>query len=253
MLEMMKSIMAGKIYIGTSGWSYKHWKIVFYPDHVKAKDHLDFYTNHFNVTEINSSFYRLPTVETVNKWVQTAPKKFKFCPKMSRFLSHAKKLKDPEEPLQRFFSVFDTIQKSLGPVLIQLHETLRFNYERTEYFYKLLQTQYKMYSFAMEARHQSWLQDDSLKLMRKYNIAFVIAQSGEKFAYGEHVTAKHIYVRFHGPEGLYTSSYTEEMLQSFAVKFKAWKKEGHTIWAFFNNDVGGYAIMNAKRLLELTC
>ena len=105
----------------------------------------------------------------------------------------------------------------------------------------------------MEARHQSWLQDDSLKLMRKYNIAFVIAQSGDKFAYGEHVTAKHIYVRFHGPEGLYTSSYTEEMLQSFAVKFKAWMKEGHTVWAFFNNDVGGYAITNAKRLLELTC
>ena len=162
-----------------------------------------------------------------------------------------KKLKDPEEPLERFFSVFGVMRKSLGPVLIQLHEKFKFNYDRAEYFYRLLKTKYKAYSFAMETRHPSWHEEDSLTLMTKFDIAFVIAESGAHFAYKESITAKNIYVRFHGPDGLYTSSYTDEMLRSFAEKFTTWAKEGHTILAFFNNDVGGHALTNAKRLMEL--
>ena len=103
----------------------------------------------------------------------------------------------------------------------------------------------------MEVRHPSWLEKESLDLMKQYNISFVIAQSGINFPYAEIVTAKHVYVRFHGPQQLYASSYSDEQLENFAALFKQWKKQGQSIWAFFNNDVFGYAIENAKRLTEM--
>jgi uncharacterized protein YecE (DUF72 family) len=243
--------MQGKIHIGTSGWSYKHWKGIFYPPKVKAADWLSFYAETFKTTEINGSFYRLPSEETVIKWTQQVQDDFIFCPKMSRFLTHMKKLNDPEEPLERFFTVFEPMKNKMGPVLIQLPPFLKFNYDKAEHFYSLLKGKYKYYEFVMEVRHDTWLQEESLTLMTKYDIGFVISQSGTNFPYSEMVTAKNIYVRFHGPKELYASSYSDEMLKDFAKKFHHWTKEGHIIWVYFNNDIHGYALEDAKRLIEL--
>ncbi len=243
--------MKKSIHIGTSGWSYKHWKEIFYPPKLKPAEWIAFYSEHFDTTEINRSFYRLPTQETVIEWTKKVPKDFLFCPKMSRYLTHMKKLSDPEEPLERFFNVFEPMQKMMGPVLIQLPALLKFNYDKAEHLYHLLKTSYRKYEFVMEVRHNSWLDDDSLTLMTKYNIGLVISQSGAHFPYSEMITAKNIYIRFHGPHALYASSYSDEMLKDFAKKFKKWEKEGHEIWAFFNNDVNGYAIGDAKRLIEI--
>jgi uncharacterized protein YecE (DUF72 family) len=140
------------------------------------------------------------------------------------------------------------MKNMMGPVLVQLPPKLRFDYDRADHFYHLIRTKYKDYQFVMEVRHLTWLQEDSLTLMSKYDIGFVISQSGEVFPYSEMVTAKNIYVRFHGPGALYASEYSDEMLQQFATKIKKWTKEGHDVWAFFNNDVYGYAIGDAKRL-----
>jgi uncharacterized protein YecE (DUF72 family) len=244
--------MAGKIHIGTSGWSYKAWKGIYYPEKMKATDWLLHYAKDFNITEINASFYRLPKRETVENWVEKVPKGFMFCPKMSRYLTHMKKLRDPEEPLQRFFEVFEPMQKYMGPVLIQLPAMVKFNYDVTEHLFKLLKKEYRKYSFALEVRDDSWMNDDALDLLARYDIAFVISQSGVGFPYSEMVTAKNIYVRFHGPEQLYASKYSDEMLEEFAKKFKKWQKEGHDVWAFFNNDWYAYAVENGKRLLEMT-
>lgn len=115
----------------------------------------------------------------------------------------------------------------------------------------MLKQEYSEYDFAMEVRHETWMQEDSLTLMSKYDMAFVISQSGVKFPYTETVTANNIYVRFHGPESLYSSSYSDTMLNDFANKFKKWIEEGHYIWAFFNNDVGGHALTNAQTLIEM--
>jgi uncharacterized protein YecE (DUF72 family) len=243
--------MPGKVYIGTSGWSYKHWRGTYYPQKLKSAEWLTYCTNDFNVTEINASFYRLPKQETVIKWTEMVPKHFKFCPKMSRYLSHMKKLRDPEEPLQRFFEIFDPIRKHLGPVLIQLPPQASFNYDVAEHFFKLLKKIYRQYSFALEVRHDTWMDDNALDLMAKYDIAFVVSQSGVGFPYHEMITSKNIYVRFHGPDVLYASSYTDEMLQGFAKKFRQWMDEGHDIWAFFNNDMHTYAIHNAKTLINM--
>lgn len=243
--------MKGKIHIGTSGWSYKHWKNIFYPPKLKPTEWIHFYSDHFNTTEINGSFYKLPTTETVIEWTKKVPKDFLFCPKMSRFLTHMKKLNEPEEPLERFFGIFEPMKKMMGPVLLQLPAILKFNYDKADHLYRLMKNKYRKYDFVMEIRHDSWLQEESLTLMTKYDIGLVISQSGEQFPYSEMVTAKNIYVRFHGPHQLYASSYSNEMLKDFAKKFKKWEREGHVIWAFFNNDVHGYAIEDAKRLIKM--
>src|SRR5688572_26206411 len=240
--------MVDNIHIGTSGWSYKHWKENFYPKGLKQADWLPFYAKSFSVTEINTSFYRLPTVETVVNWTKKVPKKFLFCPKMSRYLTHMKKLHDPEEPLERFFEIFEPMKKQMGPVLIQLPKMVKFNYDVAEHFFILLAGKYRQYQFVLEIRHPTWLQENSLTLLAKYDIALVISQSGDRFPYTEMVTAKYIYVRFHGPAALYASSYNDRDLKYFAKKFKKWVKEGHEIWAFFNNDIHGYAPKDALRL-----
>ena len=239
------------IHIGTSGWSYRHWRGLFYPPKLPTKNWLAWYARHFDCTEINASFYRLPSIETVHDWMKHVPQDFLFCPKMSRFLTHMKKLLHPEEPLERFFEVFAPMNKCMGPVLVQLPPNFRFEYDRAEYFYKLISTSYRRYEFVIEVRHDSWLEEKSLTLMSKYNIGLVISQSGHGFPYAELITAGNIYIRFHGPKELYASLYTDEMLEDFARRFLDWEKEGHTVWAFFNNDIHGYAIDNAKRMREL--
>ncbi len=241
--------MVQKIHIGTSGWSYKHWKGDFYPKELKVKDWLTFYSKTFTITEINSSFYRLPTEETAAVWKNQVPKNFRFCPKMSRFLTHMKKLNNPEEPLERFFGRLSPIKKTNGSCVDAVARTrVTFNYERAEYLFQLLANAYRQYDFVLEIRQPTWLADDALNLMAKYKIGLVISQSGNQFPYLEMVTAKNIYLRFHGPEALYASSYSDEQLKSFARKIKHWVKEGHKVWAFFNNDIHGYAPKDAIRL-----
>ena len=151
--------------------------------------------------------------------------------------------------MERFFDIFEPMKKMMGPVLLQLPPQLKFSYDKAEHLYRLLRSRYKKYEFVMEVRHDTWLQEESLTLMTKYDIGLVISQSGERFPYSEMITAKNIYIRFHGPHALYASSYSDAMLKDFAKKFRKWEKEGHSIWAFFNNDIHGYAIEDAKRLL----
>jgi uncharacterized protein YecE (DUF72 family) len=242
---------AGKIHIGTSGWSYKHWREIFYPSDVKPTDYLAYYAGHFKTAEINTSFYHLPTASTIEKWIGTVSTRFRFCPKISRFITHMKKLNDPENTLPRFFDIFDPVQKRLGPVLIQLPANLGFHEEKATLFFEALK-QYKGYTFALEPRHETWLQDAAIALLKKYKVAFVIAESGDRWPSGEFVTARHIYVRFHGPDGSYAKAYDDKVLRKYADKMLAWRDEGHTVWVFFNNDIHGYAIDNASKLIELT-
>jgi uncharacterized protein YecE (DUF72 family) len=239
-----------KLNIGTSGWSYKHWKDLFYPPKLRAADWFGYYATQFNSSEINNSFYKLPSCETVEKWAANAPPGFNFCPKMSRFLTHMKKLNDPEEPLERFFTVFEPLQALMGPVLLQLPAMVRFKYEVVENFYEHLR-RYKKHEFVMEVRDESWLEEQSLTLMSKYGIGLVISQSDGIFPYSEMITAKNVYIRFHGPRELYASRYSDAMLKSYARKIDGWIKEGHIVWAYFNNDIHGYAFDDARRLKAL--
>jgi uncharacterized protein YecE (DUF72 family) len=236
------------LHIGTSGWVYKSWKNLFYPEKLPASHWLDHYAGEFKATEINGCFYKLPSGETVRKWVEKVPADFRFCPKISRYLTHMKKLRDPGEPLERFFSVFEYMQPRMGPVLVQLPHMVKFDYDIAENFYRMLAFDYGKYEFVMEVRHLSWFEEDSLTLMSKYNIGLVISQSGNFFPYSEMVTANNIYLRFHGPAELYASSYSDDELKFYAAKINDWLEEGHKLWVFFNNDINGHAVENARRL-----
>jgi uncharacterized protein YecE (DUF72 family) len=241
----------GKLHIGTSGWSYKHWRGVFYPAGLPVSQQLLFYSSQFDVTEINSSFYRLPSPATIQHWQESVKKSFRFCPKISRWVTHAKKLNDPESSVPRFFDVFDPYRKSCGPVLIQLPAKLAFNPEKADNFFSYLHQNYKHWSFSLEARHASWQSREALVLLKKYNTGWVIAESGARWASSEIITARHIYLRFHGPDGSYASPYSDAMLKTYARKCSAWLIRGYDLWIFFNNDILGYAIQNALRLSDL--
>jgi len=238
-------------HIGTSGWSYKHWKEVFYPEKMKPTEYLGFYSQEFDCTEINTSFYHLPKAETVLNWAANTPASFLFCPKLSRFITHFKKLHDPAEGMEVFFSVFDPVADRLGPVLVQLPANATFNPGVTEAFYQLLATTYKQYEFSMEVRDKSWYSKESLSLMEKYGIGLVIAHSGERFPYKEAVTAKHIYLRFHGPKELYASGYAAQSLRAYARKCVQWLQDKHHVWIFFNNDIAAHALYDARKLRSM--
>ncbi len=241
----------GQIHIGTSGWVYPHWKGLFYPVGYPQRRWLEYYAGQFDTTEINASFYRLPTQETVDKWQKTAGKGFHFCPKISRYITHAKKLNDPEQSVPRFFDVFGTIARSSGPVLIQLPAVLGFNEQKAAHFFSYLNSHYGDFKFSLEARHPGWTEREAIKLLKKYKIGWVIAESGKRFSSGELITARHIYLRFHGPDGYYATSYSKEALKAYARMCLSWKEDGYAVWVFFNNDLHGFAIENARTLKEM--
>jgi len=242
--------MEGQIHIATSGWHYQEWVKKFYPEDMKKKDWLSFYANEFDTTEINSSFYRLPGKTTIEKWVNSVPPDFKFSLKFSRYLTHMKKLNDPEEPFEKFFAVFEPMKKKTGIVLLQLPPQLGFKEEKAKPVFELTKA-YQDNDFAVEVRHDSWLKKESIKLMEQYGIAFTISQSGAGWPYAEYFTSKNVYVRFHGPKKLFGSPYPDKMLKDYAKKFKKWAKSGHHIWAYFNNDMHGYAVQNARTLIGM--
>ncbi|HWB91502.1 MAG TPA: DUF72 domain-containing protein [Puia sp.] len=245
------AMQKGVIHIGTSGWVYPHWREVFYPRTVPQRLWLQYYAQHFEVTEINASFYRLPSQAAVENWVKSAGPAFFFCPKISRFITHAKKLNDPEQAVPRFFDVFGVVAEHLGPVLIQLPASLAFHAEKAEKFFEFLSERYGDFSYSLEARHESWAKAEPVALLKRYGIGWVIGESGRRFASAELVTAPHVYLRFHGPDGTYATPYTPKMLEEYAGKCRGWRRRGYTVWVFFNNDVHGYAIENALSLKQM--
>ncbi len=243
-----------QFHVGTSGYSYRHWTNgVFYPPEVKAAKFLEYYMTQFDCTELNVSFYRLPSELMVKSWLKRTPEHFRFCPKLSRWITHQKKLNDAEEPLKTFFERFEVLKGRLGPVLVQLPPNLGFNPAKAENFFKLLDVNYGDYRFALEVRHKAWLAEEALELLRRFRIAIVISQSGDGFPYTEATTSDFIYLRFHGPSYRYASDYSEEMLASYADKCRHWMKEGRDVWAFFNNDAAQIAPapIAARMLREL--
>jgi uncharacterized protein YecE (DUF72 family) len=237
-----------KLHIGTSGWSYKHWHHIFYPDDLSASKYLEYYITQFDCVELNSSFYHLPLKTTVEGWMRRTPVDFIFCPKLSKYITHQLRLNNAGEALERFFGIFDTMKSRLGPVLIQLPPGLRFDSGKAGSFFNVLRRYYGDYRFALEIRHKSWICDEAFKILEDNRIAFTIADSGERYPYNETTTADFVYMRFHGNGQLYASNYDENELIDYARKIGKWLEEGKQVWVFFNNDIHGYAVQNAKAL-----
>jgi uncharacterized protein YecE (DUF72 family) len=239
------------LHIGTSGWSYKHWSGIFYPDNIKPDKYLEYYITKFSCVELNSSFYHLPLKTTVSGWITRTPDLFRFCPKLSRFITHQMQLVNIEEALNKFFEVFEGMKERLGPVLIQLPPGLSYDKSLICNFFNLIKEYYGQYWFAVEVRNKSWINDSFFDLLLGYGIAFVIADSGNRYPYYEAVTADIVYVRFHGREQLYASDYAETVLKQYGEKIRNWLVDGKEVWVFFNNDYYGFAVKNAVKLREI--
>jgi uncharacterized protein YecE (DUF72 family) len=243
--------MLEHLHIGTSGWSYAHWSVIFYPEDVKPARYLEHYVTAFDCVELNASFYRIPSIKTVEGWARRTPASFRFCAKMSRFITHQKKLVDAAESIDRFLAVFDPLRDRLGPFLVQLPPSLRFDPGIADPFLQLLASHRNIGEFTLEARHESWFTPESISLLRHYGIAAVIADSGGRFPGAEVLTNSIVYLRFHGPDGHYHASYTTDALMTYARKITGWLAEGRQVWAFFNNDFDGHAVHNAHELKAL--
>lgn len=243
----------GGIHIGTSGWQYPHWKEIFYPKGLPVARQLAFYSEQFATTEVNSSFYRLPRQTTVANWIASVSKGFKLCPKISRYITHAKKLNDPEQGVPRFFDVFDPFRKHCGPVLIQLPANVRYAAEKSAAFFSYLRAGYPQWTFSLETRHESWQTPEAVALLKKHKIGWVMIEAGTRWPSShEIITAQHIYIRLHGPDGSYATGYSNDSIKDLASKCLAWKDRGHQVWIFFNNDIHGHAVRNARQLLSAT-
>lgn len=238
------------LYIGTSGWSYR-WRGLFYPEDLKSADYLAYFAQHFNGTEINSSFYHFTMAKTIEKWLAQTPPAFKFCAKLNREITHQRKFADSAEPLATFMSRYLAMGERLGVILIQIAGSFRFDRPTAEGFYRLLRAHYPHVKFALEARHVSWFTDEALDLLRAYDLTWVIASAGKRFPGLETVTNNLVYLRLHGEERLYASAYSDEKLERYAYMIHDWLLDGREVWVFFNNTIVGHAITNAQTLQQL--
>jgi uncharacterized protein YecE (DUF72 family) len=236
-----------KIRIGTSGWHYKHWRGTFYPEGLPAAKWLDFYCERFDSVELNNTFYRLPPRAALEGWRDSTPANFLFAVKGSRFITHMKKLKDPEEALERFFDRADVLGKKAGPILFQLPPRWELNIERFAQFLSVLP---RAHRYAFEFRDPGWNREPVYELLRKHRAAYCIFHLAGMQSPME-VTADFVYVRLHGPGGKYQGSYSDEELIGWARQIETWRSEGRTSYVYFDNDDSGYAARNALRLKEL--
>jgi len=238
--------MSVSLHIGTSGWSYDHWRQVFYPEDCPKSQWLAFYTSHFTTVELNASFYRLPAVGTFENWRRNTPAHFIWAVKASRYITHIKRLHEPADSLARFFDAARLLKEKLGPILFQLPPSLAFDEHRAREFCKALAIY--THRCTLEVRHASWLADKPLAMLSDFNIALCISDTAGRYPYCDALTADFVYVRLHGSRQLYGSNYCENELVAWAEKIRAWNRDAYV---YFDNDFRGYAPQNALRLKEL--
>jgi uncharacterized protein YecE (DUF72 family) len=244
-----------EIRIGCSGWQYKHWRSEFYPPELPSSRWFQFYATQFDTVEINNSFYRLPEAEIFARWREQAPARFLYAVKASRFLTHMKKLKDPEDPLDRFFSAARELGPRLGPVLYQLPPRWPINLERLETFLGALDRQARALRtsgfttrlrHAVEFREPSWYDPRVYDLLARHRVALCLHDmQGSSSA--KSIVGPFVYVRFHGSTR-YSGRYSDAHLDEWADWLAARIAEGIDVFAYFNNDVGGHAPRDAARL-----
>jgi uncharacterized protein YecE (DUF72 family) len=231
------------IRIGCSGWQYQHWRGDFYPSDLPQSRWLEYYAQRFDTVEINNTFYRLPDASTFAAWGRRAPRNFVYAVKASRYLTHMKKLKDPEDPLDLFFSRAKRLEHAFGPVLYQLPPRFPVNLDRLERFLKALP---RARRHVMEFRDPTWYADEVLGLLAKHRVTLCLHDMAGS-ATGKMSVGPFVYARFHGTQK-YTGSYSDATLADWADWLAERVESGCAIYAYFNNDTGGHAPRDAVRL-----
>jgi uncharacterized protein YecE (DUF72 family) len=281
----------GELRIGISGWTYPPWRGVFYPSGLAQKRELDYASRQVNSIEINGSFYSLQTPDCYRAWYEATPEGFVFSVKGGRFITHMKRLKDVTAATANFFaSGVLALREKLGPILWQLPPQFAYDRERLETFFQLLPRDTsqaaalaKMHNdkvrkgvltrtditrpmrHALEVRHPSYATEEFIQLLRKHDIALVVADTAGKWPLLEDVTSDFVYVRLHGDEQLYVSGYSKKALDSWAEKVGTWsgggtprgrlaapnklaRKTARAVYVYFDNDAKVHAPFDAMAL-----
>jgi uncharacterized protein YecE (DUF72 family) len=283
----------GKIRIGISGWRYPPWRGVFYPAGLPQYRELEYASRKFSTIEINGTFYSLQKPDSFERWYHDTPPDFVFSVKGPRYISHIKRLKDIEGPLANFFAsgIFN-LREKLGPILWQFPPSFRYDADKMKHFFELLPVDTKQalrlarrrephmtgrvrlaidatrnLRHAIEIRHESFVDESFVQLLREHNIALVVADTAGKWPYREEVTTDFLYLRLHGDKELYASGYTDEALTRWAQRIGAWKagsqpddarvisaqstpaRHPRDVYCYFDNDVKVKAPFDARNLM----
>ena len=227
--------------IGTSGWQYQSWKGRFYPPDLRQAGWLEHYAARFQVVEVNNAFYRLPEASTFAKWAERTPDDFIVGVKMSRYLTHIKRLADPTEPVARFFERARHLGRKLGPVLLQLPPNLAANHERLEATLAQVPPAVRV---AVEFRHDSWYTDETRALLEAKGAALCLADSPRRTT-PVWRTADWGYLRFHEGRAAPPPCYSEEALEEWARRLAQEWSADEDVYVFFNNDPLACAVRDA--------
>jgi uncharacterized protein YecE (DUF72 family) len=248
-----KTATAPAVYVGTSGYVYKHWGGgEFYPAGLAASKWFEHYCSVFGTVETNGTFYKLPEPPVFQNWYERSPRDFRFFIKGSRFVSHFKHLKDPEPSLDLFFNAIEPLKEKLAGVLWQLPRPFKINAERLDEFLTAFHG-FSSTRVVMEFRHPSWFTDETTDILRRHDAVYCRADLPEFYEALEipH-TASYAYYRRHGTgERAYSGSYTEEGLAADAREMKSLLRRGMDVFVYFNNDIGGHAPRNALTLRKM--
>jgi uncharacterized protein YecE (DUF72 family) len=220
---------------------------VFYPPRCPARRWLTFYAGRFDTVELNTTFYRLPRVEAVRRWVEETPETFVFAVKVSRYLTHVKRLRELPQHLALLYERLEPLRRSpkLGPLLWQLPPTFRADHERLAGALEQLPPGER---HAFEFRHPSWFGAETYALLREHRVALVIGDRPEVHAFQSHeLTADFTFVRFHSGSRGRDGNYSQSELDAWAARLRSWSREVD-VFAYFNNDWQGFAPQNAAYL-----
>lgn len=235
------------IRIGTSGWTYKHWRGDFYPEKIPQKRWLEYYTEHFDTVELNASFYHIPKASTARGWAERTPQEFRFAVKVSRLITHVHKLDGCEDTLEWFFRELEPLRHKVCAYLLQLPPSFAPQPERLENFFSLLPHNNR---YVLELRNPNCYSFTVSKLLERYGIGFCIHDlSGLETPH--FVTSSLVYLRFHGTGDRYSGGYSDHELELWAFRIRSWSDYGNDVLVYFNNDIGGYAVRNAKTLYDI--
>ena len=226
--------------VGCSGWNYRHWREVVYPQGLPARGWLEHYATLFDTVEVNATFYRLPTRKAVAGWVEQSPPGFCFAVKGSRYLTHIRRLRDTGQGVERFYACIDPLVSSgkLGPVLWQLPGNFKRDDERLAGFLDALPAG----RHTVEFRHESWFTDDVYALLREREAALTIGDHPERPFQTRELTAGWTFVRFHYGRGR-GGNYSRRQLEEWRNRIVQWRRRAD-VYAYFNNDWEGFAVAN---------
>ncbi|MGQ9546479.1 MAG: DUF72 domain-containing protein [Dehalococcoidia bacterium] len=235
-----------KYYIGCSGWHYEHWRGLYYPAELPKSGWLSFYAQQFSTVELNNSFYHLPSEKAFATWRQSTPSDFVFAVKVSRYITHIKRLGNLGSAVENFIGRAGLLAEKLGPLLYQLPPSMKRNDERLRNFLLSLPPKYQ---HVAEFRHESWIDDQVFDILRRHNVGLCVFDM-PGFTCPLVTTSDFAYVRFHGSEGLYSSCYSDKELSQWAEKI-ARLKSIKACYVYFNNDAEAFAVNNAMTLKNL--